>query len=308
MSFVYKADPARAEIWSSLFKQHLPDMPLHIWPDVPRPQEVRFLAAWLPPDDLARRFPNLEVLFSVGAGVDQLALLQLPPQVKVVRMIEPALVASMAEYVSFAALALHRDMPVYLAQQRAAEWRELRVRPPGSSRVGVMGMGMLGTAALGQLRSLGFDCAGWNRSPRELAGVRCFTGAEGLQPFLARTDILVCLLPLTEDTRGILDRELFAALPQGAALVNVGRGGHLVEADLLEALDAGQLRAAMLDVCATEPLPADAPLWSHPKIWITPHIASTTQPESAVEAVLANLRRHARGEPLVGQVDPSRGY
>jgi glyoxylate/hydroxypyruvate reductase A len=308
MAFVYKSDPKRAAIWARLFAQHRPGLPFRIWPEVGDPNEVRFLAAWLPPENLAATFPNLEVLFSVGAGVDQLNLARIPHNVRLVRMIEPALVATMAEYVSFSVLALHRDMPAYLAQQRAGTWREHRVRAPGSSRVGVMGMGMLGSAALAQLHALGFDCAGWNRTPRELAGVRCYTGEGGLEAFLARTDILVCLLPLTDSTRGILDRSVFDALPEGAAVINAGRGGHLVESDLLAALDRGQLRAAILDVCEAEPPPPDHPFWGHPRIWLTPHIASTTQPESAVEAVLANLARHERGEAMDGLVDPRRGY
>ena len=214
MTFVYKADPNRATLWAQLFARRAPYVPFRVWPDVGDPKDVRFLAAWLPPDDLAAMFPNLEVLFSVGAGVDQLELAQIPDDVKVVRMIEPALVATMAEYVSFAVIALHRDMPVYLSQQRERVWREHRVRPPGASRVGVMGTGMLGTAAIERLRSLGFDCVGWNRRV-------------DLDSFLARTDILVCLLPLTDDTRGILNRRLLDKLPEGAALVSVGRGGHL---------------------------------------------------------------------------------
>jgi len=212
-----------------------------------------------------------------------------------VRMIEPALVATMAEYVSFAVLALHRDMPMYLSQQREGVWREHRVRPPGASRVGVMGTGLLGTAAIERLRSLGFDCVGWNRRV-------------DLDSFLARTDILVCLLPLTDSTRGILNRHLLDTLPEGAALVSVGRGGHLVEADLLEALDRGHVRASIIDVCETEPPAQDHPFWRHPKIWLTPHIASTTQPESAVEAVLANMARYERGEVMLGLVDRDRGY
>src|SRR5205823_7236311 len=191
--------------------------------------------------------------------------------IRLVRMIEPALVATMAEYVSFAVIALHRDMPLYLAQQRERVWREHRVRPPGASRVGVMGMGMLGGAALAQLRALGFDCAGWNRSRREEPGVRCYAGEAELGEFLARTDILVCLLPLTDGTRGILNARLFAALPEGAALINVGRGGLLVEADLLDALDRGRLRAAVLDVCEAEPPPVAHPFWHHSKVWLTPH-------------------------------------
>jgi len=295
MAFVYKADPNRAALWVQLFARQAPQVPFRVWPNVGDPKDVRFLAAWLPPDDLAATFPNLEVLFSVGAGVDQLNLAQIPDHVKLVRMIEPALVATMAEYVSFAVLALHRDMPMYLSQQRERVWREHRVRPPGASRVGVMGTGLLGTAAIERLRSLGFDCVGWNRRV-------------DLDSFLARTDILVCLLPLTDSTRGILNRHLLDTLPEGAALVSVGRGGHLVEADLLEALDRGHVRASIIDVCETEPPAQDHPFWHHPKIWLTPHIASTTQPESAVEAVLANMARYERGEVMLGLVDRSRGY
>jgi glyoxylate/hydroxypyruvate reductase A len=295
MAFVYKADPNRAALWVQLFARQAPQVPFRVWPNVGDPKDVRFLAAWLPPDDLAATFPNLEVLFSVGAGVDQLNLAQIPDDVKLVRMIEPALVATMAEYVSFAVLALHRDMPMYLSQQRERVWREHRVRPPGASRVGVMGTGLLGTAAIERLRSLGFDCVGWNRRV-------------DLDSFLARTDILVCLLPLTDSTRGILNRHLLDTLPEGAALVSVGRGGHLVEADLLEALDRGHVRASIIDVCETEPPAQDHPFWHHPKIWLTPHIASTTQPESAVEAVLANMARYERGEVMLGLVDRSRGY
>jgi glyoxylate/hydroxypyruvate reductase A len=297
MTFVYKADPKRAATWAQLFARRLPQLPFRVWPDIGDPQQVRFLAAWLPPDELAATFPNLEVLFSVGAGVDQLNLAQIPEHVQLVRMIEPALVATMAEYVSFAVIALHRDMPLYLSQQRECVWREHRVRAPGASRVGVLGTGMLGSAVLAQLRALGFDCAGWSRS----------SGIE-LDAFLARTDILVCLLPLTDGTRGILDRRLFDRLPEGAALINVGRGGHLVERDLLDALDRGRLRAAIVDVCENEPPAPDHPFWRHPKIWLTPHIASTTQPESAAEAVLANLARYERGEAMHGFVDRTRGY
>jgi glyoxylate/hydroxypyruvate reductase A len=269
---------------------------------------VRFLAAWLPPDDLAATFPNLEVLFSTGAGVDQLNLERIPAHVKLVRMIEPALVATMAEYVGFAVTALHRDMPLYLSQQRERIWREHAVRAAGASRVGVMGLGLLGSASVARLQQLGFHCAAWSRSQRDVPGVDCFHGEEGFDAFLARTDILVCLLPLTDGTRGILGARVFAALPRGAAVVNVGRGGHLVEEDLLASLDGGHLRAAVLDVCEAEPLPPGHRFWSHPRIWLTPHIASTTQPESAVQAVLANLRRHQRGAPMEGLVDPRKGY
>lgn len=286
----------------------MPQMPFCTWPDIGDAAQVRFLAAWEPPPRLAETFPNLEILFSVGAGVDQFDFSALPRDLKVVRMVEPGLTACMCEYVSWAVLSLHRGIPLYLRQQRRSEWKEHPVRPASSRRVGVMGMGTLGRAALAQLRQIGFDCAGWNRSRRNDPGIRCYAGEAGLDDFLAATDILVCLLPLTPETRGILGRRVFDALPPGASLVNAARGGQLVQPDLLDALERGQLSAAILDVCEPEPLPQGHPFWDHPRIWLTPHIASATQAETAAEALLDNLRRHDAGLPLEGVVDRSQGY
>lgn len=308
MTFLYKGEPQRGAAWGELFARNAPHIPFRQWADRGDTRDVRFLAAWEPPADIAEEFPRLEILFSVGAGVDQFNFSRVPPGVPIVRMIEAGLTACMVEYVTFAVLALHRDMPLYLAQQRACEWREHRVRPAATRRVGVMGMGTLGRAALAQLRTLGFDCAAWNRTRRSELGVRCYSGEAELAEFLARTDILVCLLPLTGETRGILSQRVFDALPENAALVNAGRGGQLVDADLLRALDGGRLRAAVLDVCEPEPPQREHAFWEHPRIWLTPHIASMTQPETAVESVLDNLRRHAVGLPLNGLVDRSRGY
>lgn len=308
MAFLYKGPAQRGAIWAEQFARKLPQLPFRTWPDVGDAARVRYLAAWEPPADLAETLPNLEVLFSVGAGVDQFDFSALPSELTVVRMVEPGLTACMCEYVSWAVLSVHRGMPLYLQQQRRAEWKEHAVRPASTRRVGVMGMGQLGRAALAQLRSLGFDCAGWNRSRRNEPGVRCYAGEAELDDFLAHTDILVCLLPLTPQTRGILGRRVFDALPQGAALVNAARGGHLVQDDLLAALDRGQLSAAILDVCEPEPLPQGHAFWAHPRIWLTPHIASATQAETAAQALLDNVRRHQAGLPLEGVVDRSRGY
>ena len=308
MTFLYKSDPARGAVWARHFALHAPDVPFRMWPDVGDPAQVRYLAAWTMPADLVTTLPNLEILFCVGAGIDQLDLSAVPPSLPVVRMIEPGLVAGMVEYVTLSVLAIHRDWLDYAAQQDAREWKALPVRSAASRRVGVMGLGVLGTAVLAKLRGFGYPCAGWSRSARAIEGVDCYAGEAGLRPFLARTDILVCLLPLTGATRGILDRSLFEALPAGAALVNAGRGGHLVQEDLIDALDTGRLSRAILDVTDPEPLPRDHPLWSHPRIFLTPHIASETQPETSAGVVLDNVRRHRRGETLIGLVDRRLGY
>lgn len=308
MAFLYKGPAQRGAIWAQQFARTLPQLPFLTWPDIGDAAQVRYLAAWEPPPDLARTLPNLEVLFSVGAGVDQFDLSALPSELAVVRMVEPGLTACMCEYVSWAVLSLHREMPLYLQQQRRAVWKEHAIRPASTRRVGVMGMGQLGRAALAQLRSLGFEAAGWNRSRRSQRGMRCYAGEAELDEFLARTDILVCLLPLTPETRGILGRRVFDALPRGASLVNAARGGHLVQEDLLAALERGQLSAAILDVCEPEPLHQGHAFWAHPRIWLTPHIASATQAETAALALLDNVRRHQAGLPLEGAVDRSRGY
>ncbi|GAA0755973.1 2-hydroxyacid dehydrogenase [Ideonella azotifigens] len=307
-AFLYKSDPARGAIWKQCFEENLPGIEFRQWPEVGNPAEVRFLAAWEPPPDLASRFPALEVLFSVGAGIDQFDLAELPPTLHVVRMIEPGIVAGMVEYVTLAVLALHRDLPAYLEQQRAALWQARPRLPASRRRVRVLGLGSLGRAVLSALGNFGFDCAGWSRSQRAIEGVKCLSGTEGLTALVAQTDILICLLPLTAQTRGMINASLLAKLPRGAAFVNAGRGGHVVDNDLIHALDSGHLRAAVLDVCEPEPPAPDHPFWHHPKIWMTPHVASETQALTSAEAVMKNLRRHENGQPMDGLVDRIRGY
>ena len=308
MTFLYKSEAERGMTWARHFARHAPDVPFRIWPDIGDPAAVRYLAAWKLTPELVAAFPNLEVLFCVGAGVDQLDLSLVPDSLPVVRMIEPGLVAGMVEYAALSVLAIHRHLPAYLEQQRRGEWKVLPVVPAATRRVGVMGLGAMGQAMIEKLAGFGYPCAGWSRTPRSIDGVECFAGASALPAFLARTDILLCVLPLTEETRGLLGRRLFAQLPRGAAVVNMGRGAHVVAADLLAALDEGQLSTAILDVTDPEPLPSDHALWRHPKVIVTPHIAAETQPETSARVLLENLRRHQRGEPLVGLVDRDRGY
>ncbi|BCF94157.1 2-hydroxyacid dehydrogenase [Paraburkholderia largidicola] len=308
MTLLYKADPERGKLWAQHFAQKAPEIPFRLWPDIGDPAAVRYLAAWQPPEDPARTLPNLEVIFSVGAGIDQFDLSRVPPHIAVVRMIEPGIVEGMVEYVTHAVLTIHRDLFDYALQQRQRVWREMPVRAASTRRVGVLGLGMLGTAVLERLRVFGFPCAGWSRSAHRLEGVECFAGVDALDAFLARTDVLVCLLPLTDATRGLLDRRLFGMLPKGASFINVGRGPQVNQQDLLDALDSGQLQNAILDVTDPEPLPESHPFWVHPRVRVTPHIASATRPESAVDVVLENIRRRREGLTMVGEVDRRRGY
>lgn len=308
MRLVHCGDEARGREWGAAIAAALPAIEFSHWPDVARPEEVRHLVAWTLPDELIAALPNLEVLFSVGAGIDQLAPDRLPQGLRVVRMIEPGITDTMADYVSLAVLALHRHLPFHLAMQRAGQWQWRDVPPARERTVGVMGLGELGRASLAALAGHGFRLAGWSRSHHDLPGVSCFSGEQGLADFLARTEILVCLLPLTDETRGILCRETFDRMPRGASIVNVARGGHLVQDDLLAALEDGQLSAAFLDVTTPEPLPPGHPFYAHPAIVLTPHVAGITRRDSAVQVLIANLRRELAGEPLVGEVDLRRGY
>jgi glyoxylate/hydroxypyruvate reductase A len=308
MSILYRSDAPRAAAWAKYMAEHAPDLEFRVWPDAGNLREVEYLVAWQVPHDFIAQMPNLKVLFSSGAGVDHVDLSAVPPHVPLVRMVEPGIINGMVEYVCLAALALHRDFFDYVEHKPARRWNPIEVPPASARTIGVMGLGSLGCAVLERLATYGFRLRGWSNSPRSIEGVQTFAGVDRLQPFLSGCDILVCLLPLTPETQGILNRELFAALPTGAALVNVGRGLHLVDADLLAALDSGQLSRAILDVTEPEPLPSEHPFWTHPRIFVTPHVASMTQPETAAPILLENIRRHMRGEPLVGVVDRRRGY
>jgi glyoxylate/hydroxypyruvate reductase A len=308
MALLYKADPVRGEQWKRLFAEHAPDIEWRAWPDIGDPKDIRYLAAWQAPDDLETLLPNLQVLFALSAGVDQLDLDRLPTTLPVVRLLDPGITRGMCEYASFAVLSLHRDMLRYRQQQMARCWQAHLLQPAAKRRVGVMGLGTQAQQILATLQTFGFALSGWARSEHRIAGVDCFAGAEQLPAFLGQCDIVLCVLPLTEQTKGILNRQLFQHLPKGAALVNMGRGGHLVEADLLEALASGQLSAAVLDVLEQEPAAPDHPFWHHPQILLTPHIAAMTQPESAFSVLLENIRRHQRGESMLGQVDRERSY
>jgi glyoxylate/hydroxypyruvate reductase len=300
--------------WIERLRRLLPDRPVVALGDIFDRREVHYAVSWKHPPGSLAGLPNLAAIFSLGAGVDHLMGDDRLPDVPIVRVVDEDLTARMSEYVVLHCLMHLRQQPRYTAQQRERLWDDDRLQPAARDvRVGVMGLGVLGEDAARKLAIMGFDVAGWSRRPKTIEGLATFAGEEGLDAFLARTDILVALLPLTENTRGILDHDLFARLAQdgrlgGPVLVNAGRGGLQVEADILKALDEGKLKAASLDVFEQEPLPPESPLWSHPAVVVTPHNAAMSDPETIAELIVAQIRTLEAGGELRDVVDRGLGY
>ncbi|MGB0921799.1 MAG: 2-hydroxyacid dehydrogenase [Alphaproteobacteria bacterium] len=270
--------------------------------------DVRYALAWRPPHGRLAEFPNLQAVFSFGAGVDHIFEDKNLPQVPIIRAVTDDLAERMSEYVVWQVLHHHRRGQDYSALQQQSQWRPLGTPKAANRRVGILGYGRLGQHAGKALLNLGFQISGWSRSEKSPSGVSHFHGEAGLPKFLADTEILVCLLPLTDATRGILANSLFEQLPKGAALVHVGRGEHLNTADLLTALNNKHLSGASVDVTPEEPLPADNPLWAHPRIVITPHIASTTDGKALGAQIALALNDFERGVLPANIVDTLKGY
>jgi glyoxylate/hydroxypyruvate reductase len=305
--FCSSLDPAGR--WREALARELPHLETRIYPDIGDPGTIDYALVWAPPPGLLAALPRLKLIASIGAGVDHiLADPSVPRHVPIVRLVDPATTRLMSEYVLAQTLRLHRQDLLYEAQQRAGIWQWHEQPDPAERRVGILGLGRLGTDAATRLKANGFDIAGWSRTGKTLDGIACFSGGEGFDALLRRSDILICLLPLTAATENILDRRAFDHLPRGASVVNVARGRHLVDADLLEALDSGQLAYAILDVFREEPLPPDHPFWRHSRIVVTPHVAGAAEVRTAAPIIADAIRRAEAGLPLRDVVDPERGY
>jgi len=306
---VYLGDAQETQEWVELLSGLLPEFEILDLDDPGDVAAVDYAVVWAPPAGRIARFPNLKAVVSIGAGVDHvLRDPELPRQLPILRTTGPDMVQRLREYVALHVLSHHRELAVTDANQQRAHWQQIVTPIAPRRRVGIMGLGNIARACARTLAMLGFDTAGWSRSGGEVEGVTVFAGAEGLPAFLDRCDILVCLLPLTPQTRDILDADLFARLPRGARLINAARGGHLVEADFLAALDSGQLGGATLDVFRTEPLPADHSFWRHPKIRVTPHIASMIDAETGASVIAANIRAFEATGTCEAVADAERGY
>ncbi|WP_110654646.1 2-hydroxyacid dehydrogenase [Salinicola halimionae] len=295
--------------WIEQLQGLLPAWTIRSFHDPGDVEAVTYAVVWKPKTGAFLPFPNLKAIVSLGAGIDHvLADTKLPRQIPIIRTVGTDLTQRMREYVALHVLRHHRDMPTISANQRERRWKQLVVPPATNRTVGVMGLGNLGSAAASTLSALGFETLGWSRTKRDIEGITTFTGEAGFSAFVGRCEILVCLLPLTDATTGILDGRLFTRLPRGASVINAGRGQHLVEDDLLAALDSGQLSHATLDVFHVEPLPSEHPFWTHPHITVTPHIASLIDAPTGSRIVAANLERFEREGSVPDLADAERGY
>jgi glyoxylate/hydroxypyruvate reductase len=295
--------------WVDAFRQLDPGLRVRVWPDTGPVDAVDAALVWTPPPGFLASLPNLKLISSFGAGIEHiLGDATLPPSVPVTRVVEERLTRGMSEYVVLHVLRHHRKLGLIEANQRAGIWKWLPPADTPRTTVGVMGLGAMGAAAAVHVAQLGFPVLGWSATAKDLEGVESFAGPDQLDEFLSLCNILVCLLPLTPATRGILNRATLRRLPPGAYVINAGRGGHLVEPDLLAALDEGHISGATLDVFAQEPPPPEHPFWRHPKVLMTPHNAADSIPATVAPQILDNIHRAMAGQPLLNLVDRARGY
>ena len=297
-----------AQLWRDAFAAQLPDLEIRIWPEPGDLADIEYLAFIRPDFDALPPLPNLKAMFSRSAGVEAFVDHPKRPQVPLGKLEPPGGDPMMTEYTVMHVLRFHREMPKYEEAQKNREWLRTPIVRPEERRIGFLGLGLMAKAPALVLKSLGFPVSAWVRSPRQDSEIPLFAGPSQLEPFLAQTDIAVCLLPLTRETEGILCARTFAMMPKGAMVINIGRGKHVVAADLIAALDSGQLSYAALDALHPEPLPPDNPLWSHPKVTVMPHVARRPTVAQLVTELAKNLKSLEAGGRLLQEIDPATGY
>ena len=301
-----RVDESEAQAWLAAFRAALPDAQVDLWR--PGSPAGDYAVVWRPSQECIEAHARAKAIFNAGAGLDALLAMKLPDGVPIFRLEDAGMAQQMAEYVTYAVLRHFREFDAYEKQARDRMWKSRPPRAKADYPVGILGIGVLGQVIARTLQSLGFPVRGWSRQPKILEGIDVLDGMQRLEEFLQRSRILVCVLPLTAETRGILDRRTLAALPAGAYVINVARGGLIVEDDLLEALDRGALSGAFLDVTEREPLPPEHRFWSHPRVTLTPHCSAQTLIGPSVEQIASKIAMIERGEEPSGRLDPRRGY
>lgn len=296
----------KPEPWLAGLHAALPQAELEVWSPGARPAD--YAVVWAPPQAFLDEQPGLRALFNIGAGVDALLKLEVPAQTRIVRLDDAGMSVQMAEYVCHALIRHFREFDGYAADVAQGKWSYRKPRLRAECPVGIMGLGVLGERVAKAVAQFEFPVNGWSRSPKQVEGVRCFAGPAQLPDFLAASRVLVCLLPLTAETRDILRRETLSQLQAGGYVINVARGAHLVEDDLMALIDSGHLAGATLDVFRQEPLPAGHPFWTHPKITVTPHTSARTLRDESIAQIAGKMLALERGEPVAGVVDHHRGY
>lgn len=309
MSLLLLAPKRDMQPWKEALLRADSNLDIKIWPEVERKENVHFIVAWGQPDHVLDSYPNLKAITSLGAGVDHILRDQaLPNDVPICRVVSSSLIRQMKEYVLSAILNYQRNFFRYASQRHDKKWKQHPNKSPDAFNIGIMGLGELGKPTARLLSELGYQVRGWSRTGKKIPGVETFAGASDFSAFLNGTTLLVCMLPLTGETSGILDLDTFKALKHPAYLINVARGEHLVEEDLIYALDKGWLEGALLDVFSEEPLPSDHPFWNRKNIMITPHVCSLTPPDEVAEQIVENYKRALSGMELENKVDRGKGY
>ena len=306
MNITFCCTDTKAEPWLQGLQAALPGAAVSVWQ--PGAPAADYAVVWAPPQQFLDEQTGVKALFNIGAGVDALLKLRLPPTALVVRLDDAGMAVQMAEYVCHAVIRHFREFDDYEKAMRAGQWAFRKPRLRQEFPVGVMGLGVLGERVAKALTHFDLPVNGWSRSPKALDGVRTFSGPAGMSDFLAASRVLVNLLPLTPETDNILNRASLSRLQAGGYVINVARGAHLVDGDLIALLDSGHLAGATLDVFRTEPLPADHPFWSHPRITLTPHTSARTLRDESIAQIVGKIGALERGEAIAGIVDPARGY